>query len=222
MANKTSAIPKVRAAIIAFALVIHGLLAAPLPQPVSKRDFKGPVSAQEVEKWHELATAVGWEMTDQEFQDLVMTVSNGIGETHVAMEKPIKKALRITGTGQGWALFAVPDAYPHRLEIQGKRSGDRNWHFIYRRHDPEFSEFLGSQINYRRVRGIYDGSSRRPGRTYKNFTKWVAVHAFNQFPELTEVRVRMIRAHTTIPGEEPDPETKVRNTRRYTREKLMP
>ena len=213
--------PQVRAGLIAIVLAVSGLLAAPLPTPVTEKDFTTPVSSQEIDLWHDLSQQVGLTWTRDEFIGVIMVMSNGIGESHRAFKRPVSNVLSITQTGQGWALFAVPDAYPHTLIVEGQVTKGGKWRTLYRRWDPDYGEvFLADAFEYRRIRGIYDGSTHRAGRTYKNFTRWVAERAFADWPELQTVRVGMIRSHTTLPGEPKDTKTVYRQKRVWHRDKM--
>ena len=193
-----------RAAFITLALAVHGLAAAPLPHAVTKQDLKNPVSAEEVERWASRLTAMGYAVTPEELSEQVISVTSVIAGIHRAPLKPLRPIFRLTGTGQGWGLFANPDNFPSRLEIRVKRA-DGTWSTVYRRLDPEH-RWAVDLLTYRRVRGIYeaDGFGKKPSSNYRRFADWIGERLLQADPDAQEVEVRMMRTHTTLRGQRED------------------
>jgi len=77
---------------------------------------------------------------------------------------------------------------------------------VYRRLHPT-DRALEPQLSYRRVRGVYDGISRRPSPPFTAFTEWTADQLFKANPSVDQVRVRLIRLHITLPHQPFDPNT---------------
>ncbi|MCB9677582.1 MAG: hypothetical protein H6737_20920 [Alphaproteobacteria bacterium] len=208
-----------RAGLISLALVVHGIYALPSPVAVDDADLNSGEGREEVRRWVEMLNGIGIALTAEELGELVKTWSTRGANVHNAMKRPFRTWMRQTGTGQGWGLFASPDTYPHRLEIYVFEGND--WVPIFRRNDPEL-RFLDGPLRYRRVRGIYDGSTGRQRVVYWNFSRWVARRALLAHPEASRVRVQMVGTHTTLPWEKPDPTEVVRAKRVFTREALFP
>jgi hypothetical protein len=129
---------------------------------------------------------------------------------------------RLTGTGQGWALFVNPDTYPHRLRIRGKQRKHDPWELLYLRLDPKH-DLLANRLAYRRVRGIYDDNTgKRTTRLGKNFARWAAREVMLARPDLNIVRVDFLRSHVTIPGRPIDEHKRTRLGRSHKRATLFP
>jgi hypothetical protein len=209
---------KIRAALVAIALFAHGLYAAPVPHVVTARDFDNPVSQDEVEAWASRLQAVGVPITVDQLKEQVILWTGRIGGAHKALKGPFGPFLRVTGTGQGWGLFANPDTHPTRLEIRAAGE-DGRLEPLYLQLDSE-AQWAWRRLAYRRVRGCYDaqGPRKRSHPVYRAFTDWIASLAFAEHPQLQLVEVSLVRTHTTLPSEEPDPMAKREHPRKVRRE----
>jgi len=196
---------QLRALVIALAVAWHGLAAAPSPKSISRAQFRHPVALEELDRWVGLLGEVGVETTRPELVDHLVSTGGALVAVRSALLAPVQPVFRLTGTGQGWGLFAYPDSFPDRLIVEG-RTGGEDWAPLYRALEPDHA-FLAPQLTYRRVRGVYDGHTDRPGRPYDNFARWVAREAFAAQPALVEVRVRFQRTHTLPPTQPADPKT---------------
>jgi hypothetical protein len=118
----------------------------------------------------------------------------------------------VTGTGQGWALFANPDTHPARLQIRVRRAGASGWEILYQRLDPDHT-WADDRLSYRRVRGCHDagGFRNKPRTIYRRFAQWIGQEILAREPSVEVVEVRTIRTHTTLPSAEPDPTEEVRH-----------
>lgn len=202
--------PKVRAALLAIVIAVHGVAAAPLPSGVSASQFKNPIAQDEMRGWSRILSRIGIERSPEQLAEQALALGKQTSELRKTLLKPFGPLLRVTGTGQGWGLFTYPNSYPHRMEIQVREKG--TWRVIFRALDPEHA-WLEPTLTYRRVRGVYDDNVLNPRSSYNNFVRWVAGRAFEDFPDADAVRVRMIRSHVTLPGKPDDPETTVRLVR---------
>ena len=207
--------PKVRAALLAVVIAVHGVAAAPLPNGVSEGDFKNPIARDEMRRWSEILKGVGIEATPEELAKTALGLGKKTSELRKTLLKPFGPIFRVSGTGQGWGLFTYPNSYPHRMEID-MRVGDQ-WQTLFRALDPEHT-WMEHHLTYRRVRGVYDDNVMSTRSSYNNFVRWIAKRAFEDFPQAEAVRVRMIRSHVVLPGAPPDPETTVRLIRTVQRD----
>lgn len=206
----------VRAILIALVLAVHGLKAAPLPRPVSEATFKRPETQEELRRWMGLVDALGLPLTQKQVKSISQTVGGQVGRARWRVMKPFKPLFDLTGTGQGWALFATPDSHPQRLEVWIETaSGER---LVSRRTDRRF-DYLGRTLAFRRVRGVYDSVTGKAKPQYTRFCRWVADRAFDDFPEAERVRVQQVRTHTVLPWEAPDPKETVKFVREIPRRK---
>ncbi len=205
-----------RAALLAGVIGCHGLAAVPSPSSLSRDQFRHPVAIEELDNWVELFGAAGVATSRKELIDhLVETGGRAVG-VRKAVLAPLQPVFRATGTGQGWGLFAFPDSYPDRLIVEGRRVHEP-WEPLYTALHPE-QDFLSPQLTHRRVRGVYDGHTDRPGRPYDNFVHWVAREAFAVDAGLTAVRVGFERSHSLPPTAPAAPETTIRLQRVVQRE----
>lgn len=207
-------VPRLRAALITVLLLTQGMVALPLPRSVKREDFDQPVAREELQKWVDVAGGVGVQITREELADRFTAYGSSLGAMRKSMIAPMKPWLRLTGTGQSWGLFTYPDTFPHKLVIEARTGG--SWETLYGGLDPDH-RFLRNILIYRRVRGVYDGNTGKPGPSWENFTRWAANRAFAEFRTIEEVRVRFLRFHTVPPGGAADPEVVPRHARVYQR-----
>ena len=192
-----------RAVMVTVFLVAHGIYALPLPKKISLEDIRKQEGQENVDRWLGWLGSAGLRFEKPWFEERVATISTAIGAGHDLLKFPFKPWMQITSTGQAWALFAVPDRWPVRLEIEIQREGSKAWELAYRRLDPEHDE-LAEVLRYRRIRGIYDGQIAKPRAAYKNLTRWIARDIFERHPDITQVRVQGVKTHTTLPNEPVD------------------
>lgn len=193
---------QVRAAGLALVILAHGIVSIPLQSKITPESLAKPEARVEVDGWMRLIEGLGLPVDRARFEAIIVEVSGALITVDRALTRPIQPILNITGTGQGWALFATPDSRPHTLTVEG-RAGDGPWRVLHQRLGD--TRFLHYVLSYRRIRGVYDGSADAPGRGYRNLARWISARAFETWPELTEVRIRQPESHTTLPGQPRDP-----------------
>jgi hypothetical protein len=154
--------PRVRAAIIAFALVLGAIDGLPLPKP-ERAALLPPV----------LARAVAWLAQAQ--------------ATVLSPVVPLRDALVVS---ERWALFAGASRERFRLYVEGRSADSGEFRLLYRADDPRHHE-LADTIEYRRVRGAFNPRTREPPAGYDAFASFVARRFCEKHPRLVEVRVRM-------------------------------
>ena len=176
---------------------------------------------EELRQWRELVNAFGVEISQDEFNEVLIDVSGKLVAPNKWIKGKLRPVLTATGTGQGWGLFVSPDTYPHRLIVEGRRDGEREFSLIYQRLNPEHN-WWDERFRYRRLRGIYDGATSRPNRVYTNFCRWVAESAFTEHPGFEVVRVGFIRTHSVVPGRDRDTRNPRRLLRTFKREDFQP
>ncbi|MFT4623851.1 MAG: hypothetical protein ACI8PZ_002507 [Myxococcota bacterium] len=194
--------PSVRALLITVVLAVHGLKAAPLPRPISEASFARPENREELRRWMGLVDALGIPLSTAQLKSLSSGIGGKVGRARWRLMRPLKPVFDLTGTGQGWALFATPDSHPQRLEVWIGTAGEER--LVSRRCDADYPH-LAAALSFRRVRGVYDSVSGKPKPTYRRFTRWVADRTFETFPEAEWVRVEQVRTHTRLPWERADP-----------------
>jgi hypothetical protein len=154
--------PRVRAAIIALALVLAAIDGLPLPKP-ERAERLPPLLRGAVAR--------------------VAAIQAGI----LAPIRPLADALVVS---QRWSLFAGASQDRFRLVVEGRSASDATFRPFYRADDPRHAE-LADTIEYRRVRGAFNPRTREPPAGYDAFAAFVARRLFSAHPRLAEVRVRL-------------------------------
>ena len=199
---------QVRAALIAVALLIYGVQASPMPKRVRRAQLDSPIGREELGRWVEILGGVGVSTTQDELADRIFDIGTFFADIRNAILGPIGPWFRLSGTGQAWGLFTYPDTYPHQLRVEIREKGGE-WHTLYAGLDPE-ADWNRDVLVYRRVRGVYDGNTERPGPSYDNFANWIGGLALADHPEADEARVGFLRYHTVQPGREQDPKVEAK------------
>ena len=214
-------IDQVRAGLIFFLLLVHGVFAMPWFHEIKASALSRPEAIEELRQWRNLVVSLGIEVEQEEFNERLMAISTVLARPHKQLKATLKPLLKWTGTGQGWGLFVSPDTYPHRLIVEGRNPTTKRYELIYRRLDEEH-EWWDSRFRYRRLRGIYDGATSRPGKVYTTFCRWVAKAALEEYPQYDSVRVGFIRTHSVVPGEPRDTREPRRLLRTFKRDEVLP
>lgn len=195
----------VRGALIAVVLVANGIYALPLPPALSAKEIEE--HAEDLDTWVGILGAVGVEISRDELGQHVRAATAQIAKGHKLLKTPFKPLFDLVGANQAWALFSSASTRPDRLEVQVKREGSEEWQTLLRRLDPCCTWHEG-QLEYRRIRGVWDGQGDKMRPGYKGLSKWIAGRVFDELPDARSVRVRMLRGRATYPWEEPNPEVK--------------
>lgn len=195
----------VRAALLSGVVLYHGLLALPMPRSVSPEELDRPEFREELRRWRPTLSALG--ITEEEGLAWVRWLG-ALESARDQLVRPGRRFLRLTGTGQGWALFAAPDPFPGRLELWAHRA-DGTEELLYRRHDPE-ARWMARVVEYRRVRGLYDGAGSKPRPVLRRFVRFLAEQAFQEDAARTGLELRVMRTHSLLPWEKPDPKERIR------------
>jgi len=191
-----------RGFVLAIVIAVHGFAALPLPHSVKPAMMRSPVAQAEFERWSTLLSRVGIQRNATQLQADAVKIGTQTAKLRKQALAPFSPMFRHTGTGQGWSFFNTPDAYPDRLRVEARIDG--GWSLLFEALSEE-ADFLAPQLTYRRVRGVYDGNTDRPGASYNHLVDWIAEEAFDHFPDVDRVRVSFVRTHTTAPGQTPDP-----------------
>ncbi len=191
----------VRAALLLTVLVGMGVDASPLARSAHRKDFDTMMASDEFQRVSRLLGTIGVEATAGEVADTGFRWASGGAAIRRFLLAPLKPAERWTGTGQNWGLFSYPDRFPKRLVIESRGKG-KDWTRLYAALDPDH-DFLGPQLRYRRMRGVYDSYSEKVGKPFPRFCRWAADQVFLADPAATAVRVSYVKVHTFEPGEDP-------------------
>lgn len=195
-----------RAVAITLALVANAVYALPIPPAVTATKMEEEGRQRDLQAWEETLHAVGVPVDHDQLERLVVSTTTAFDDAHRTMKAPFKPLFDLLGADQSWALFASATTRPDRLEVSVQRKGSDEWETLLRRLDP-CCTWHESQLEYRRIRGVWDGQGKKARPAYKGLTKWIASQVFAEMPDAAKVRVRLVRGHSTYPWEEDDPAT---------------
>lgn len=212
--------PHVRAALIVVHLVAITLMALPAPGGgMNRKAWKDPTVQAELTAW---ATRLsGWGLTIEtgELEDHLWDFSTVFMSVRTKALAPFRPYYRTVGTSQSWRMFVAPHRYPSRLEVAVEREG--SWQTIYVARSPD-KDWRHHQLDNDRIRSIVFRYGWKQYRSsYNRFARWLSDRAFEDFPDVTRVRVRFSRYRTLTPTEARDGvpiETKPTGTRVFGRE----
>lgn len=210
--------PAIRAAILALVLVVEGVTALPIPHTVRKRDFaQEPVAVEEIETQRALLARLGIHLSHAEIVDGLYVSGSAWAGLYGRATKPLGPLFRVLGIGQSWGLFTYPDTFPHQLIVEVRKSKTGPWELWYAGLDAEHA-WMRDVLTYRRVRGVYDGQTTKPGASWNNITRWLAARACVADADVQYVRVSFRRFHTVRPDQAADPSTEeLRHVRLWAR-----
>ena len=200
----------IRAVLITLIVGINFIQASPAPGKVKKSALNDPIAVEELERWVDIFATFGIEQTPESVAELTVDLADNWRDGKRFLTKPMKPFWRFTATQQGWGLFTYPDTHPYAFEIQ-VRGKEREYRPIFLSKHPDY-DFGRSLLTFRRVRGLYNPGRRAP-KTYKPMSRWFAQKVFAEYPDVSRVRFRFHRQHTTLPGEPVDEKTKTRFSR---------
>ncbi|MEQ1507339.1 MAG: hypothetical protein ABMB14_34240 [Myxococcota bacterium] len=205
-----------RAAALLVALIGHGIYALPIPNAVKAEDLEKDWRQRELGVWRDGLARVGVELTDDELGAWLVSTTTGLHDLHRWLKTPFAPLFDLVGANQAWALFASATTAPDRLVVEIERpdptTGEPGWVPILRRLDP-CCTWREDELEYRRIRGVWDGQQDEMRAGYKGLTKWIARQAFADYPDASRVRVQLERGRSTYPWEPPDPTTTIEHQR---------
>jgi len=193
-------------------LLLQLLDAVPLPELRAKH-LANPVAQAELRQWSEVLRSAGVTVTPTELGEIGLQIGSAAGSFRKTALRPWHPFRQLTGTGQSWGLFAYPEPATGRLVLEGRTADGIET--IYRAPGGRYGA-LDSVLEYRRVRGVYDGASDRPQprRIYRRFGVWVATRIMQSRPDIDQVEVRL----DLHPVRTPDQGKPVADSRRHARQ----
>jgi len=210
----------VRAALIAIALLAHGVYALPLPRAVTDTMLHEDWRQRDILRWQGWLASAGISLSVPQLEGIVVRGSAVSGGLHKTLKRPLKPLFTLTQSDQAWGLFAAATRKPERVVVEVRRGGPSTpWEPVLRRLDP-CCTWREDQFRYRRIRGVWDGNKDRAKAAYDPFVDWVARNAFADFPDAERVRVHLEQSRSVYPWDEPDPEVKIRHRRQRSRSSL--
>jgi hypothetical protein len=192
-----------RAVLVALHLLAITIMAFPSPgEGMFRAAWKDPTVQGEFATWSARFNQLGVAVTPEEFEDRVWALAVRYTQIHNELEAPFADYYAACGTMQSWRMFAGPQRYPIRLEIDVRAAG--TWRLVYRQRDPEHS-WRAWQLDHYRVRPVLYrfGWYRYGGENedLNGFVRWLGRRAVADFPDATALRVRFYQQRTPSPAE---------------------
>lgn len=195
--------PQVRAVLVALHVVSVVVLSLPKSSVIAnERAWESKNAQAEFRHW---AQRLGTE--PEVFQARLWSFAQSAGRARDQVGKPFQVYADLSGTGQGWQMFATPQKVPAELHLDVEVDG--RWKALVRPRDTRSMWRRGqrTQNRFRKVLGRFARTFYRP--RYEGLARWLATEAAVDFPEVTRVRVRLWRYRTLPPqevraGEQPE------------------
>ena len=109
-------------AFVIFHIIAISVTALPSVRSGLKRAaWKDPAVVIEMNSWAEQLTALGVEVTREEFADQLWDVAVGWQAVRDVLGAPFAPYVDLVGARQSWRLFTSSHRYPSRLEIDVER-----------------------------------------------------------------------------------------------------
>lgn len=214
--------PHLRALFIAFHVAAVVALSLPTPRVMlDSRGWESENTRIELVRWSERLRQLGIDTTPEGFGQAVRRLAERYLGVHAVITAPFAQYSRVTGTIQGWAMFAAPQKYPAELHIDVLEG--QTWRPIYRPHSAEH-DFWGERFRHNRMRKQLGRFARTfHAGTYDRLAQYVAREAARAYPQARAIRVRLWRYATLAPeavraGQ--TPAGHYEQTRRFNAEKL--
>ncbi len=200
--------PHIRAVLVALHLMSVVILSIPSSAALlNRRGWKSENAKAEFRNWAARMRHVGWDVSPEEFEASLWRVNVAMGKWRDRVAWPFEHYSRLTGARQGWQMFATPQKVPAELHVDVLVDGQ--WQPLVRPRDPE-STWRLRQREHNRVRKQLGRFARTfyPKR-YELVARWFATAAARDFPDATQVRVRLWRYASLPPervlaGEQPE------------------
>ncbi|MEO0323394.1 MAG: hypothetical protein AAF447_10590 [Myxococcota bacterium] len=183
-----------RAGAVAVLVFVHLCQGAPRPR-VSAESAAKPAAARQIQAW---SGRLG--LTPEELRAHLIGLSEASEELRQAVSGPFWKVFWRLGFEQRWALFSGSRKRTWRMYIEWRDA--EGWHLAYRVQDPEH-RWNARQLDYRRIRGVWNPGADEARVDYGRFADWVGRRLCEDRESAAEVRVRFARVLPPPPGGAP-------------------
>lgn len=181
---------------------LAALVLQALPDPgagLKRAAWKDPTVQQEFRVWAGFFSQFGREVSVAELQDRLWILANDVTGLRKALVRPFAPYVEYIGMRQPWRMFVAPHRFPTTLVID-LREGEA-WRTLY----------IDRSDEHTWRRAIFDHDRMRAAvfrygwpeyiSIYRDFGRWIARAAAADFPEATQVRVRMLKRRSPTPEE---------------------
>lgn len=126
-----------------------------------------------------------------------------LGSAYLTVQRPLAWPFavyaKVTGSRQGWQMFASPQRHPAELHVDVEIDGQ--WQPIYRPQS-DAHDWNREQLEHNRFRKFLGRFARGFYRQhYDQAARWVATKAAREHPRATRVRVQLYRYASLTPAQ---------------------
>jgi hypothetical protein len=162
--------------------------------------WKSPVAARQFREWSRVLGAVGVTLSPSELEGLSWDLARGYLGLRRAVLGPWQGVRKTLGTDQSWTLFAVPQTDPARLTIEVETT--EGWRVLYVSRSETYN-WRRATFDQNKLRKLIGRINRTEDTRYWNaLLNWVSREAFQELPEVQQVRMSLWRWHTPAPDAE--------------------
>ncbi len=143
-------------------------------------------------------TAWGWPIDEHGLEKALWSAGDAYLRVQRPVAAPFEVYAELTGSRQGWVMFASPQRHPAELHVDLEVGGQ--WQPLYRPHSDAhaWSRRQLEHTRFRKFLGRFARGFQR--RHYDEAARWLATKAAHEHPEASRVRVRLWR-YATLPPE---------------------
>jgi hypothetical protein len=191
--------PHLRLVLILCHLLAIGLKALPNTNQYRRAsDWDHPSVMAEVKRWSSNLKSIGIDLPPLKLRRLAFQAANNYGNFYLGLVKPFRPYYNYCGTDQQWVLFAAPDRFPPRIELDLFENGE--WRPLY----VPFEEHRW-QSNLLESGRFRSAISRfgipRFRRQGNRLGLYLAKLAATDFPKARSFRMRWTRRKTPSPSQ---------------------
>lgn len=190
--------PHVRGLLITLHILAITVMAWPAPgEGMDRAAWQDANVQEEFALWTARCRSVGIQITQEEFEERLWRFAVRYTEVQSDLQSPFALYYDYCGTTQSWRMFAGPQRYPARLEVELEEAG--TWRPIYVQRDSTHAWQAEHLDHYRLRPALYRFSWGYPG--FDDLCRWLARRAAADFPDARRLRVALHKFHTLSPEE---------------------
>lgn len=160
--------------------------------------WKSPVAARQFREWSRILGAVGVALSPIELEELSWGLARGYLDARRTLLGPWQGLRRTLGTDQAWALFAVPQTDPARLQIEVETAD--GWRVLYASRSETYT-WRRATFDHNKLRKLVGRINRTADKRYWNaLLDWVSREIFQEMSDAQRVRMSLWRWHTPLPS----------------------
>lgn len=192
--------PHVRAGLIALHVLSLVVLSLPNAGAIHEPSrWKTANARADLRSMAQRLSAWGWSTDEHELARTLWSAGDAYLQVQRPLAAPFEIYAELSGSRQGWSMFASPQRHPAELHVDLELDGQ--WQPLYRPRDDAHA-WHRDQFEHNRFRKFLGRFARGFHRKhYDEAAAWVAAQALHEHPEATRVRVRLHR-YATLPPEQ--------------------